>query len=219
MPFMKSIDIIRKPIYCKSCMKEIRISPIRHLIEKEPLLCDECISQIKMKLVFRTVFSTRIFFISEYDGLFKTWLMNYKEYGDIELAPCFLSVFRPILKCVFPDVIYVPLPSSIERIQKRGFSHLDEILSSSHLPYLNPFISYDVEEQKNNKGTRRIKKKKIELTKEAFSLKNKKIVLFDDVMTSGSTYQQCLELIQEVQPKKVRGLILMDNLHHGRIGS
>ena len=157
--------------------------------------------------------------MSAYDGIYKTWLMNYKEYGDIELAPCFLSVFRPLLKCLFPNSIYVPLPSSLERIKKRGFSHLDEILSSSHLPYLNPFISYNVEEQKNNKGTRRIKKKKIELTNEAISLKNKKLVLFDDVMTSGSTYQQCLDLIKGVGPKKIEGLILMDNLYHGRIGS
>lgn len=197
----------------------MRISPCRHLFEKEPLLCDDCLSQIKMKLIFRNVFSTRVFFLSEYDGIYKTWLMNYKEYGDIELAPCFLSLFRPILRCVFPNSIYVPLPSSIERIKKRGFSHLDEILSSSHLPYLNPFISYDIEEQKNNKGTRRIKKKKIVLTEEAISLKNKKIVLFDDVMTSGSTYQQCLDLIKEVEPKKISGLILMDNLYHGKIGS
>ncbi len=197
----------------------MKLSPCRHLLEKEPLLCDECLSQIKTKFIFRNVFSTRVFFLSDYDGIYKTWLMNYKEYGDIELAPCFLSVFRPLLKCIFPNSIYVPLPSSLERIKKRGFSHLDEILSSSHLPYLNPFISYNVEEQKNNKGTRRIKKKKIELTNEAISLKNKKLVLFDDVMTSGSTYQQCLDLIKEVEPKKIEGLILMDNLYHGRIGS
>lgn len=215
---MKLKDITTKPIYCKSCMNEVKSSQFRYLSERKLLLCDDCISQIKKKMSIKDVFGIKTMFLSEYDGIMKSWLMNFKEYGDIELAGCFLYVFLPFVKVYFQDYVFLPLPSSKNRIEKRGFSHLPEILRASGLDYLDVFISESLSEQKEKKGSHRNDDRHISLIDLKEKLLGKKVVLFDDVMTSGSTFEQSLHALSCVPLKKVKGLILMDNLNHGKIG-
>lgn len=205
------MNTIRKPAYCKSCFAEIKLAPCREIIENNPLLCDQCISKINAKLEVRKIFDTEILFLSDYDGLMKTWLMNYKEFGDIELAPCFLYLFKPFLRLFFPGYTYVPCPSSEKRIQKRGFDHLSEMLKSSSLPYQQILCQKSVIEQKNEKGMERFKSKGIAVKDDVSDISEKKIVLFDDVFTTGSTFYQSLSLIRKLTPKQIKGVIIMDN--------
>jgi predicted amidophosphoribosyltransferase len=120
---------------CLSCCQPFTPSPIREILEGTPLLCDECLSKIVIKLEERNTFGFKTLFLSNYDGIYKTWLMNFKEYGDVVLAPCFLATFLPLIRLRFPGRLFIPLPSSPDRVKKRGFAHLDLMLSSSHLPY------------------------------------------------------------------------------------
>lgn len=213
---MKLLDITRKPVCCKACFKDFTPSFSRMLLEKEPFLCDECISEIQKELVVKDTFGVKTTFLSNYDGILKNWLMNYKEYGDIMLASCFLHVFLPLLRLKFPGYIYVPLPSAKERIEHRGFDHLPEMLKASNLPYCLALEKVsDGPEQKTLKASKRFKSKGIRLTSKAHELEGKKIVLFDDVMTSGSTFEQSYHEICQIHPKKVVGLILLDNFDKG----
>ena len=210
---MKSIVTTKEVIYCKSCFKEISLKSLRYLIEKKPLLCDDCISNISTKLEERNINGTKILFLSSYSGLMKQWLMNFKELGDVELAPCFLYLFLPIIKLKYPGYVFVPLPSSEKRIQKRGFDHLSLILQAFHLPFSNLLLKEDNEEQKNLNGPERFKKKGIALINRQTDFSGKKIILFDDVYTTGSTFRESLAEVQKLHPLKVKGLILMDNFH------
>lgn len=205
------MNTTRNPVYCKSCFAEIKLAPCREMIENNPLLCNDCISKINAKLEIRKIFNTEIIFLSTYDGLMKTWLMNYKEFGDIELAPCFLYLFKPFLHLFFPGYTYVPCPSSETRIQKRGFDHLSEILKSSSLPYQQMLYQKSIIEQKNEKGRERFKDKGIKMKEGIGDLSDKKIVLIDDVFTTGSTFYQSLMQIRKRRPKQIKGLIIMDN--------
>lgn len=214
---MKFPDITKKQTYCRVCMNEFKIKPIRGILERNPMICDNCISDIRMKLGIQKIKDINVLFLSEYAGLLKQMLMNYKEYGDIELAPCFLNLFLPIIKLYSMNSIIVPLPSSKTRIEKRGFAHLDQMLKASNLKYINALESKEESEQKENKASQRLKKKNIVLTKESQQIKGKRIILFDDVITSGSTFFQSLKTIQKASPKTVKGIILMNNLNHGKL--
>lgn len=205
------MNTIENQDYCKSCFKDLRLPPFRKLIENYPLLCDECISQINMKSEVRKIGGISVIFLSDYDGILKTWLMNYKEYGDIELAPCFLYCFLPLLHLFFRDYTFVPCPSSQKRIEKRGFDHLSEMLKASHLPYRLLLCQKTTVEQKNVKGQDRHKEKGIFLNEENVDLSDSKIVLFDDVLTTGATFLQSLEQLRKCNAKTIKGLILMDN--------
>lgn len=216
---MKLTDTIEKPIYCKVCMKEMKLSPFRLLLEKEPYICDECLSQIVKKMEFREMFGIPTLFLSNYDGLLKSMLMNFKEFSDIELAPCFLFCFLPFIKMIYQGSLFLPLPSSKKRIEKRGFSHLEKMLKASDLEYLSVFEQMDDKEQKNASSTKRQSSKHIVLNDKAELLSGRKVVLFDDVLTSGATFHQSLAEIKKTNAKKISGLVLMDNFSHGKIGN
>lgn len=208
---MISIEPTKKPIYCKSCFKEIHLKPYRALLEREPLLCDECLNQLETELSVRKIDGVECLFLSNYGGIMKTWLMHYKEYRDYELAPVFLATYLPFVKLFSLGYTFVPLPSSPKRVKARGFDHLPEMLEASHLPYALLFSRSSETEQKNLGGAERFRKKGIALTKEARNYSGKKLLLFDDVLTTGATFRECLEVLAPIEPKKVRGLFLMDN--------
>ena len=214
-PSKKYNDTTSKEIYCKSCFEAIHLSPIRRAIEKNPLLCDKCISKIEKKLVIRKFEGIPILFLSNYSGIMETWLMNFKEYKDVELAPCFLSIFLPFIRLLFPFHTFVPLPSSKERIEKRGFDHLSMILQASKLPFLSCLEKRSSGEQKNKTFIERRKEKGISLLPNASQLQGKRVVLFDDVLTTGSTFLESLKQIQKIEVKSIHGLILMDH-HEGQ---
>ena len=94
---LKFIDTTKKPVYCKSCFKEIKTSYFRNSVELEPFLCDECLSKINPKIVIRKIENIKVMTLSTYDGIMKQWLIDYKEKGDVELAPCLLFLFFPYL--------------------------------------------------------------------------------------------------------------------------
>ena len=205
------MDITRKANYCKICFTRFYPSTIREIIEGDPLICDNCISKIIKKLETRKIKGTKITFLSEYNGLLKDMLMNYKEYGDIELAPCFLYTFIGYIMIKFPFATFIPCPSSQSRIDKRGYSHLVEILKASKLKCLDCLTKGEGIEQKNTKAVQRLADKKIRIKEGITKIDAKRVVLFDDVYTSGSTFFQSKEALERVYDGKIEGLILLDN--------
>lgn len=200
---------------CLSCCQPFTPSPIREILEGTPRLCDECLSKIVIKLEERNTFGFKTLFLSSYDGIYKTWLMNFKEYSDVVLAPCFLTTFLPLIRLRFPGRLFIPLPSSPDRVKKRGFAHLDLMLSASHLPYQACLLKGNQEEQKWLSGSKRNAPKAISVAPGSASLAGKRVVLFDDVFTSGATLKSSYDAILSLHPKQVEGLILMDNGHTG----
>lgn len=207
---MKFIPTTEEPIYCRACFQRINASPIRLFLEPHPYLCDTCIQQIEKKMEWRKSFGISTLFLSDYQGIMKGWLQQYKEYGDIALAPCFLSLFKPFLSFFFPGFLFVPLPSSPSRIKARGFAHLEEMLKAVSLPYLTALTKGETE-QKLKDPLKRREKQGISLVVDEKKIEGTNIVLFDDVMTTGSTFRESAEVLSRYHPKKMRGLILMDN--------
>lgn len=197
--------------YCLNCLKKRSVSPLRKRIEKEPVLCDDCLHSLKKDLVKDSRFNTDILFLSSYDGLRKERLRKYKEYGDIVLSKAFLYYYLPWVKLLFFSYIIVPLPSSDKRNEERGFIHLEERLKAVKLPYLSCLKKTSAKEQKEKNASERRRGKDIIFAGKREDVEGKRILLFDDVFTSGSTFRNSLEAIRKENPKKVKGLILRDN--------
>lgn len=198
--------------YCKICFEELKIKPIRKLIEVEPFICDNCLKQMPMNLKFKRIDGVKALFLSSYNSIYKNLLKNYKEYKDIELASCFLFPFLNLIKFLYHDYIFIPCPSSENKINERGFNHLEEILKSSNLKYELALEKRNEIEQKKLTLTDRFKKNTIWLKSGYESLiRNKKVVIFDDVLTTGSTLKNSIFEIKKCFPKIIKSIIILDN--------
>lgn len=206
---MKSEDTTRA--FCLNCFRVIKGSPIRKRIEGQSLLCQDCLEEMVKEPRIQRRFKTDILFLSTYDGIRKDRLLRYKEYGDIALRKVFLFYFLPWVRIYSASYIFVPLPSSEKRNLSRGFVHLEERLASDSIPFLSCLGKTDGKEQKEKNAVQRRESKDIVFTGRKEDIQGKKILLFDDVFTTGSTFYQSLMIRKELGAKKVKGLILMDN--------
>lgn len=201
---------MKKQIYCKSCFQKISRDPYRFLLEVEPFLCKECLAQVSGNIIISSVGEVKTIFLERYDGLMKRWLLDYKERGDVELAPCFLFPFLPLVKTLASFFTFVPCPSNEKKVEERGFDHLPLLLDSSHIPYVSLLQKQSEEEQKEQNITQRLSKKGISV-KEGIPFSKNSICLFDDVVTSGSTLLQSYQALKEKTSKQIIALVLMDN--------
>ncbi len=151
-------------------------------------------------------------YLTKYDGLMKEWLLKYKEQCDVELAKCFLFRYSTLLKSIAKSYVIVPLPSSPKKVEERGFSHLCMMLDVYKIPYLDALTKKSDLVQKEASASERTKTSSIVL-KDGMSEKlcKKKILLFDDVVTTGSTLKEAAAVLRNSGCKKVRAFVLMDN--------
>ena len=207
------MDIIEKPILCKACFQKFYPSFYRKVMEREILLCDECLKGVEMLLEEEKFFDSKVLFLSTYQGKIKKWLKYYKEYYDVALAPCFLSPFYLFLKMYSSHYTFVPCPSTKKKNEERGFKALSLILESQGFPVLDCLIKGEEEEQKSKKYLSRFSSQKITLDETVDLSATKGIILFDDVMTTGETFRQSYECLKKCYSKKIKGVILAKNTH------
>jgi competence protein ComFC len=130
----------------------------------------------------------------DYGPFFKSRIHQYKALGDIELGKTFLHQHQDYLRLKYRGFTFLPAPSFSEHVLQRGFHHLDEILLPLGFPLLHVFYknkAYRQAEQdfQGRQGIREViqRHQPIHLPR--------KIVLFDDVMTSGETIRSMIQLM------------------------
>lgn len=198
--------------YCLTCFEKLKISTFREIVENKSLICDACLENIPVLLKTIKLFSCKITLLSKYDSVFQTYLKNYKEYKDFELRKVFLYPFLSYIKIKFHNYLFIPCPSSKKRIEERGFDHLEEILKVNNIKYKLLLKKNSNIMQKDNNLTNRFLDESISIIKgKEKEVENKKIVLFDDVLTTGNTFKNSLLCLRKFKPKKIVGLIIMDN--------
>ncbi len=115
----------------------------------------------------------------------------------------------------FSEFILIPVPLEEKRLKWRGFNQSEEI-GKELVKFLKiPLISNLLYKTKQTLPQMELTaEKRKENMKGAFSLKNKekisgrKILLVDDVYTTGSTMQECAKVLKEAGAKEVWGVVV-----------
>ena len=102
----------------------------------------------------------------------------------------------------------MPAPSSKIDDEKRGFNHVKEIYKSLGLPILDILEKNTVDKQSSKSKKKRLNIEKIIEGENIEILNGKKVLIVDDIYTTGATIFKCIEIVKEARPKVIKVLVV-----------
>ncbi len=174
---------------------------------KNTSICHRCFSRFKVQLKSFDVDGYKALFLFDYDQTVQELLYQFKGCFDIELSQAFLEYFRVYLKLKYSGFTIIPAPSSKEADEKRGFNHVVEIFSTLKLPMLRcVYKTKDVKQADLNAKERKEVSKILKI--DDVNLSKKRILIVDDVYTTGSTIRSMINLVKTKNPKEIQVLVM-----------
>ena len=194
-------------------------------------LCEECANKIKKleinKLDFyneKDNFFSKHMYIFSYNGIIRKNIIDYKFNDKSYLYKTFEKIILNNKKiCDFINCydIIIPVPIHNKRKLDRGYNQTELILKKliKDLNYSNNLIygkDFLVKVKNNNRQSSLNKEDRAENVKGAYEVKksvykiinDKKILIFDDIYTTGNTLKQCAKIIYANGPKEIGALTI-----------
>lgn len=206
------------PIECLGCKSE------------GAWLCEKCFRRLKFndrKYPLNTPNLAEIFIAGDYDDKILADLIKKLKFNFVDnialILGRFLSSFwtgiifsQPELKNSGlnseNEILLIPLPLSRKRQNWRGFNQAELIAYSFNADY-DYELNLDLKKIKDTKAqsslneSARAKNIKDCFTWTGKNLKNKIIILLDDVVTTGATLNEAAAVLKEAGAEKVYGLV------------
>lgn len=192
---------------CKICFKPIQVMSIATLLSKNLTVCEPCFDAFNPSYESFLFEGVKAYAVYHYDDFIKEKLYLLKGCRDYELKDIFLDRQHLLLKIKYAGYTLVPIPSWGPDDQMRGFNHVEAIFSRLRLPMLKILSKTRKHKQSDLSYFQRLQVKDL-FTIADVDLSGLKILLVDDVMTSGSSLRACQALIRMKHPQKIKILLL-----------
>lgn len=193
---------------CLICFSPIYKDPLLlHYVQKIPI-CKKCLSQFDVIDKHILFYNHPLYILYRYNSFFQTLLYQYKGLYDHALKDVFLCYFINEFKERYKDYMVIVAPSNDEENEKRGFAPMEEIASTfSRRVFTGLYKKERYKQSELSYTERKSVQGKIEM-RNGNTIKNKKVLIIDDVLTSGSTLLACLSLVLKYNPQRVELLVL-----------
>lgn len=189
--------------YCLICMKKFAHHGLYSFVFNVKI-CNDCFLKMERKVLKRKINGISITSFYPYNSFMSSLIYSFKGCYDIMLSECFLTYEIKILRLLYKGYYIIPVPSSKESDDLRGFNHVEEIFKPLKLPFLKILIKTKNYKQSSLNAIQRTQSVSYIERISNELLTDKNILLVDDIITTGSTIKRSIELIQELKPKKLK---------------
>lgn len=157
--------------------------------------CLSCKEKLSLKIYKHNKYN--LFYLSDYSFL-KDSIYSIKYFGDIKQAEKFKIIINNFLKNKKYDLILIA-PTNKTREAIRGFNHIKIIADICQIDYLDIFT--EGYRQKQSKLHSQRKLHKIFIEKNSFPIieSSERILIFDDIFTSGKTLESLANALLEIK--------------------
>ena len=193
---------------CLICNKVIE-QTFSNLVNRESFVCYKCENQFKTRGNIFFIEGVEVMVLYYYDSFLKDLLYKYKGCYDYVLKDCFLLYNKSYIKKKYKGHSIVLAPSSNKSEKERGFNHLEEIFKSLKMPIIKCFQKCCEWKQSDKKLSERANIQKVIKIDKSLLKGVKRVLIVDDVLTSGSTIRTMIKQIPSNIDKKV--LVLSSN--------
>lgn len=200
------------PISCQSCGKE------------SEWLCQQCFEDLKLSLVDRgkvqkVKYFEKLWVVTDYNQELLSNILHIFKYKYVEGIGIFLSrILEDFLKDenkIKFDYV-VPVPLSRKRILIRGYNQSEimaqhisrqldwKINTTGLIRKIHTHSQVGLNSQQRLKNVRNIFEVR---NKEDFL--NKRILLVDDVITTGATMRECARILKKSGAREIHGIVIL----------
>ncbi len=186
-------------------------------------LCDKCLEEMNDYLKYNEIIKInapfdKLIYLANYEGEFRDKILSYKFSDKPYMYKTFAKIIlknEKIYRIIQSYDIIISVPIHKKRKNERGYNQSELIAKE---------IAKNVKELKYEKILKKIvnnerqsqlsKTKRIQNVKNAYDMQQgkiiegKKVILFDDIYTTGSTVNECSKILKANKAKEVLVLTL-----------
>ena len=188
-------------------------------------LCNKCKIQLEkvaendiLKQDLEDMYIKELIYIFKYEGIIRKLILDYKFHEKPYMYVCFVNFVlkneKIFEKLQSYDTI-IPVPISKKRMKERGYNQslliAKKLSREVKIPLqVNCLLKTKniIEQSKLNKEQRKQNIQNVYELKNGEILNNKRILLIDDIYTTGSTVNECAKILQQARPEKIDVLVL-----------
>lgn len=166
-------------------------------LRQDQILCHACEIQLK-RLNYKIQWKGKpLHILYEYNDFLENMIFQYKEGLDTALQDVFFYHDIKKINVRFRQYTIVLMPSSNEKNHTRGFTPVKAMLSRCKLSVIEPFYKEVDYKQSLQSFANRTNIRNVMHMKPDFMLPDTKLLLVDDVCTSGSTISWAYHLLSK----------------------
>lgn len=188
-------------------------------------LCQKCNNTLKNQAKFnvenfqkKEKYFKELLYIFKYEGIIRKTILKYKFQEESYLYKTFVNFIlknQKFFEFIKSYDTIVPVPISKKRYKERGYNQsyliAKEISKKTKLELQNRCIIKSknvIEQSKLNKEEREKNIKGVYEIIDKENLQNKRIILVDDIYTTGNTVNECCRILQKAQPKSISVIVI-----------
>lgn len=209
------------PPICVNCGK-ITENWILDKYEENKWICNSCKQKIiKFKkaqiLKVRNTYYNKFVYIFEYKHIIRKLIINYKFKSESYISNFFAEIILKDKNLCRNFLIYdiiIPVPMSKSKLKKRGYNQTELIAKKLSKKLKIKTEKLLLKKENIETQSRLLKTGRRSNVRGAFyilekeKIHNKKIILIDDIFTTGSTIRECCKILKEAGAQDILVLVL-----------